>query len=88
MLFVADVVLLLNFHDKQYVLMSCHYQTIVQSFMHQRPEMRSTKRARVEHWPVCPPPPPPLPPNASARPKAHARYFRACKPSTTDYCVN
>ena len=24
----------------------------------------------------------------SARPKAHARYFRACKPSATYYCVN
>ena len=40
--------------------MSCHCQTIVQSFMHRRPEVRSTKLARVEHWPVCLP-------NASTR---------------------
>ena len=53
MLFVVDVVLLLDVHDKQYVWMSCHCQTIVLSFMHQRPEMRSKKQARVDHWPVC-----------------------------------
>ena len=46
--------------------MSCHCQTIVQSFTHQRPEMRSKKQARVEHWPVCLP-------NASARPSARSR---------------
>ena len=58
--------LLLDVQDKQYVLMSCDCQTIVQFFMHQRPELRLTKRARVEYWLVCLP-------NASARPSARSR---------------
>ena len=64
-IFVVDVVLLLDVNDKQYVLMSCHCQTIV-CFMHQRSEMRSTKRVRVGHWPVCLP-------NASACQSARSR---------------